>query len=70
MAIWQPIDTAPRDGQLIVIKHGRWSDIAAWDGEQWCFRMPKFCMKDPPLVPFINEYAHPTHWHAYPIAGA
>jgi len=57
---WQPIETAPRDGTLILIAGGTFFgvDIAAWRRDGWCGGYG---------AEYDGEYWHkPTHWMPLP----
>lgn len=51
---WQPIETAPKDGQLIRLRQGAWLPChARWVDDQWCY------------VEY-HRPSRPTHWMPVP----
>lgn len=53
---WQPIETAPSDGQIIIVFGGRYDkpDVTKADGEWWRLKYNK------------GSIAMPTHWQPLP----
>lgn len=62
---WQPIDTAPRDGALIIAYRPQ-----AWrtgDPEIVIAKTTKYPSKSPQGVEhYTNHHCHPTHWMPLP----
>jgi hypothetical protein len=59
--MWQPIETAPKDGEVILLYDGdriKWSVVSgAW---RWDWPSPQWADKDGGL------YAKPSHWMPLP----
>ena len=63
MSAWQPIETAPRDGSIIIAFHAAWTRPSAvwWEttqggGGQWMFDSDDSERAKP----------EPTHWQSLP----
>ena len=62
-AEWQPIETAPKDGQAILVTDGRGCYCVEWDEEfDW------WTVDDNKLGPFRLRGSAPTHWMPLPAA--
>jgi hypothetical protein len=69
MSEWRPIETAPKDGAMILLASADWVDTGCWrkelngaDDEGWtCFQIESWA---------YEEYAYcipdPTHWMPLP----
>ena len=63
MEQWQPIETAPKDGQAILVTDGRDCYCVEWDEEfDW------WTVDDNKLGPFRLRGSAPTHWMPLPAA--
>ena len=63
MTGWQPIETAPRDGQAILVTDGMDCYCVEWDEEfDW------WTVDDNKLGPFRLRGSAPTHWMPLPPA--
>ena len=63
MAGWQPIETAPKDGQAILVTDGMDCYCVEWDEEfDW------WTVDDNKLGPFRLRGSAPTHWVPLPPA--
>ena len=63
MAGWQPIETAPKDGQAILVTDGMDCYCVEWDEEfDW------WTVDDNKLGPFRLRGSAPTHWMPLPPA--
>ena len=63
MAGWQPIETAPKDGQAILVTDGMNCYCVEWDEEfDW------WTVDDNKLGPFRLRGSAPTHWTPLPPA--
>ena len=63
MAGWQPIETAPKDGQAILVTDGMNCYCVEWDEEfDW------WTVDDNKLGPFRLRGSAPTHWMPLPPA--
>ena len=63
MAGWQPIETAPKDGQAILVTDGMDCYCVEWDEEfDW------WTVDDNKLGPFRLRGSAPTHWMPLPAA--
>ena len=61
MAGWQPIETAPKDGQAILVTDGMYCYCVEWDEEfDW------WTVDDNKLGPFRLRGSAPTHWMPLP----
>ena len=61
MARWQPIETAPKDGQAILVTDGRGCYCVEWSEEfDW------WTVDDNKLGPFRLRGSAPTHWMPTP----
>ena len=61
MAGWQPIETAPKDGQAILVTDGMDCYCVEWDEEfDW------WTVDDNKLGPFRLRGSAPTHWRELP----
>ena len=61
MAGWQPIETAPKDGQAILVTDGMNCYCVEWDEEfDW------WTVDDNKLGPFRLRGSAPTHWRELP----
>jgi hypothetical protein len=63
---WNPIETAPKDGTMILLYVGAFEDdyaVAFWSGEYWHIGNPKY-VKDGDKFNF--EFGKPTHWMLLP----
>lgn len=62
-ARWQPIETAPKDGQAILVTDGMDCYCVEWDEEfDW------WTVDDNKLGPFRLRGSAPTHWMPLPAA--
>ncbi len=60
---WQPIETAPKDGQAILVTDGRGCYCVEWNEEfDW------WTVDDNKLGPFRLRGSAPTHWMPLPAA--
>ena len=60
---WQPIETAPKDGQAILVTDGMDCYCVEWDEEfDW------WTVDDNKLGPFRLRGSSPTHWMPLPAA--
>lgn len=72
---WQPIETAPRDGTVILLTYADDVLVGAWDaGESrypWKYLDAEW-RRGKGLVPFMNGLAShaPTHWMPLPAPPA
>lgn len=58
---WQPISTAPKDGQAILVSDGIFCHCVEWNDEfDW------WAVDDNKLGPFRLRGAAPTHWMPLP----
>ena len=63
MAGWMPIETAPKDGQAILVTDGMYCYCVEWDEEfDW------WTVDDNKLGPFRLRGSAPTHWRPLPAA--
>ena len=63
MAWWQPIESAPKDGQAILVTDGRGCYCVEWNEEfDW------WTVDDNKLGPFRLRGSAPTHWVPTPAA--
>ena len=61
MARWQPIETAPKDGQAILVTDGSYRYCVEWSEEfDW------WTVDDNKLGPFRLRGSAPTHWMPLP----
>jgi hypothetical protein len=61
---WQPIETAPKDGTLVLLDSPTW-DVPCSGSWQMDRRMNAECWTDYHGGVFIEEY-EPTHWLCLP----
>ena len=78
MTEWQPIESAPRDGTVILIASCFGTEVAWWEDAEPTFKWrifdstdltPSGCcdMEDDDRVPVNGAHAgHPTHWAPLP----
>ncbi len=60
MSDWKLIETAPRDGQSILVINGAWRTVAVWHRvyDMWVTNGPVYS-------PYPND-EQPTHWMSLP----
>ena len=63
MAGWQPIETAPKDGQAILVTDGMHCYCV-----EWCEEFDWWTVDDNKLGPFRLRGSAPTHWMKLPEA--
>jgi hypothetical protein len=56
---WQPIETAPKDGSVIIGWHKKWQELSMIDFDN---REKKWMGRFPGFIPFDQ----PTHWMPLP----
>ena len=65
MSDWRPIETAPKDGTILLLTDGRDVVAGLWDAAdpkyRWCF------LDSPPALNGMPDNRHgPTHWTPLP----
>jgi hypothetical protein len=73
MTTWQPIDTSPKDGTVILVYPPTWKDrtcsMAKWDTDQYATRpRPYWHRLDDMNRTTISRNNPPTHWMPLPEA--
>lgn len=68
---WQPIETAPRDGSLVLVWPPTWdghpAPLARWEPEEFKRRpRPYWRRNDDVGLPFVSRNNPPTHWRPIP----
>jgi hypothetical protein len=66
---WQPIDTAPKDGTVILVAPSVWRgrnfDMARWEPNEYAEKPKPFWLRDSALQTQCRENT-PTHWMPQP----
>lgn len=69
---WQPIETAPQDGTVVLVYPGTWSgrsvSTAVWDAQHFASRPRPYWRRDDAIGARDSRDKPPTHWMPLPNA--
>jgi hypothetical protein len=66
--IWQPIETVPRDGTIVILLFNDGVKVAAWDPDPYYAGSPWCCFCKDPDSAFLEARSEDsfTHWMPLP----
>lgn len=70
MSGWQPIETAPRDGTIVLVHPATWTGMSAsparWDDNRYAKHPRPYWNRIDTVSAHISRAYEPTHWQPLP----